>query len=135
MFDFLKDNATLRNRNIALEEENQKLVDERRTLKQSITDLEISKREQVAKLELDRKTAEEDIKHMQKMQLEVKDLEIEKEKVKLERAQQEAIANVKDEYRDKTEKQLQKQADDLKQMYAAILERLPNISARLNMKD
>lgn len=72
----------------------------------------------------------EDIKHMVKIDRERKDIWFEKEKLKLSKDKADAIAAVKDEYRDKTEAQLEKQLGNMKDMYGEILERLPNYNVR-----
>jgi prolyl-tRNA synthetase len=41
---------------------------------------------------------------------------------------------VRDEYRDKTEAQLEKQVDQMKGMYSDILARLPNINVKMTGK-
>ena len=75
--------------------------------------------------------SEEDIQHMVKMKEEKNALELEKEKIRLQGEQAERIAKVKDEYRDKVEKGLEKQNDNLKTMYGQILERLPDVKVKL----
>jgi hypothetical protein len=98
-------------------------------LESDIECLEEDKRklkEELADLKLKKKMEEEDIKHMVKINNERKEIELEKEKVKLERKSAEEIAKVKDEYRDKTEQQLEKQLSNMKDMYGEILIRLPN---------
>jgi phosphoglycolate phosphatase-like HAD superfamily hydrolase len=82
-------------------------------------------------LKLKRKTEEEDIKHMVRMKEERMAVDLEKKTIELERQKDAAIAAVKDEYRDKLETQLTQRGDDLKTMYGQILERLPNITAKL----
>lgn len=98
-------------------------------LKKDIKRLETEKRElkeELADLKLKKKLENEDIKHMVKINNERKEIELEKEKVKLEREKASEIAAVKDGYRDKTEAQLEKQLTGMREMYAEILERLPN---------
>lgn len=86
---------------------------------------------EVEDLKLKRKIEDEDIKHMVRMKEERLDLEHQKKEAELERQKHEAIAEVKDKYRDKTENQLEKRAEDLKGMYAEILKRLPDVNVRL----
>lgn len=106
-----------------------------RELKQDIERLEKDKRElkeQLEDLKLKKKMEEEDIKHMVKINNERKDIELEKEKIKLSREKDDAIATVKDEYRDKTEQQLEKQVGNMREMYGEILERLPNYNVKVS---
>jgi hypothetical protein len=100
------------------------LEKEKRTLKEDLADLKLKK-----------KMESEDIKHMVKINNERKDIELEKEKIKLERQSADAIAKVKDSYRDKTEQQLEKQLVNMKGMYGEILERLPNYNVKHTIKE
>ena len=111
---------------------------EKEELKLAIKQLEKDKRslkEDLAELKLKKKLEEEDIKHMVKINNERKDIELEKEKMKLERKSAEEIAKVKDSYQDKTEQQLEKQLTNMKSMYGEILERLPNYNIKHNIKE
>ena len=112
--------------------------EEKEDLKRTIKGLESEKKdlkEEVGDLKLKKKMEEEDIKHMVKIDRERKDIEIEKEKVKLAGEKADAIAAVKDNYRDKTEAQLEKQLVNMKSMYGEILERLPNYNVQHDIKD
>jgi hypothetical protein len=97
------------------------LEKERRSLKEEVEDLKLKK-----------KTSEEDIKHMVRMKEERLAIDHERKDLEREKEKEQAIAEVKDAYRDKTEKYLNEQIDRASKMYAEILERLPNIS--VNMK-
>jgi len=92
-------------------------------------------KEEVSDLKLKKKMEEEDIKHMIKIDRERKDIEVEKEKLKLVGEKDAAIAKVKDEYRDKTEAQLEKQLGNMKDMYGEILARLPNYNVKHTIKE
>jgi hypothetical protein len=110
----------------------------KKQLKQQISDLEKEKyelKEQLSDLKLKKKMEEEDIKHMIKIDRERKDIELEKEKIKLQGEKDEAIGRVKDKYRDKTETQLEKQVKGMKDMYSEILKRLPNYNVKHNIKE
>lgn len=110
-----------------------KLEEEKKDLKRVISNLESEKKtlkEEVSDLKLKKKMEEEDIKHMVKIDRERKDIELEREKVKLAGEQAKEIAKVKDTYRDKTEAQLEKQLVGMRDMYKEILERLPNYNIK-----
>jgi DNA polymerase III delta prime subunit len=77
---------------------------------------------------------DEEIKHKIKMREEKADISIEKEKAKLSREKDEGIMKVKDEYRDKVETHLEKRGDEMKGIMTEILGRLPDITARVNIK-
>jgi hypothetical protein len=91
-------------------------------------------KEEVENLKLKAKISEEDIKHMIKLKEEKNAIELEKKAMKLEKEKDSAIAVVKDQYRDKLETNLVAQKDDIKEMYSQILKRLPDVTARLNIK-
>ena len=111
---------------------------DKRELKREIEQLKKDKRglkEEVEDLKLKKKMESEDIKHMVKINSERKDIELEKEKVKLQSELADKIATVKDQYRDKTEKQLEKQLTNMKDMYGEILGRLPNYNVSHKIKE
>ena len=106
-----------------------KLEQEKETLEMHLENLELEKKilkEEVSDLKLKKKMEEEDIKHMIKIDRERKDIEVEKEKIEVNRKANDAIAEVKDKYRDKVETQLHEQAKEMKSIYTSILGRLPN---------
>lgn len=88
-------------------------------------------KEELSETKHQRKMEDEDIKHMVKMSKEKGEIELKKKVMDCEQEKQEAIATVKDEYRDKMEERLQTEVDNIKEMYGQILERLPNVTARL----
>lgn len=99
------------------------LTGERRKLKDEIEDLKVKK-----------KVADEDIKHMVKMREERLELKFEKMQVQQDKELQDKLHEVSNKYRDKTEKQLEKESGNMKEMYGQILERLPNVTAKLSGK-
>lgn len=98
-----------------------------KTLKNEKKDLE----EEVARLKLKKKMEDEDIKHLVKINQERKEIELEKEKTRLLGAKDKEVMKVKDDYRDKIEKNLGEQVVQMKEMYGQILERLPDVRVRL----
>ena len=87
-------------------------------------------KDEVADLKHEKKITEEDIKHMVRIKEEKMAVEAERKEVQRDCKQQEAIATVKDEYRDKMESRLQSEVDNIKDMYGQILQRLPKVSVR-----
>ena len=106
------------------------LTSERDMLKTDIEDLE----KKLRGLEHDHKLADEDIKHMVKIKEEHLAIEHDKKVLELERAKQEEIAKVKDQYRDKMEEHLGEQVINVRGMYDEILKRLPDINVELSGK-
>ena len=102
-----------------LKAENERLKKEKRELKDEIADLKHEK-----------KITEEDIKHMVRIREERIEVENEKKNLQRDREKEEAIAKVKDEYRDKMEKRLQTEVDNIREMYTEILARLPMVTVR-----
>jgi hypothetical protein len=112
--------AKLKSAKWDLEYEVEKLGKEVRTAKDELADVMQESR-----------LNEENIKHLVKMAKEAAAIELQKEKVKLAGEQQEAIATVKDDYRNKMEVQLKAEGTNIREMYDRILERLPNITAHI----
>ena len=88
-------------------------------------------KDNLADLKLKKKIEEEDIKHMVKMKEERNEVENEKKLLGMERDKDKAIAEVKDNYRDKLEEFLKTQVKDTKEMYTEILGRLPDVKVKL----
>lgn len=88
-------------------------------------------KEELAEVKHKKKMEDEDIKHMVKMSKEAGEIDLKKKVMDCEKEKAEAIAVVKDEYRDKMEKRLQTEVSNIKEMYGQILERLPNVNAKL----
>jgi chromosome segregation ATPase len=105
-----------------LEEKIEKLETERTELKREVNDLKSK-----------RKIEEEELKHLVKIKDEKREIEFQKKEMELESAMNKEVAKVKDNYRDKLEKNLIEQKDDIKGMYSEILERLPDVNARLKV--
>lgn len=122
IFNKDKDAVNIKDRNKELETECDELRSDRRELK-----------DEVEQLKLKKKIEEEDIKHMVKMKEERLDLEHKKKLQDTELEKQKEVGKIKDTYRDKTEAQLEKQLVGMKDMYSEILQRLPNINAKLKL--
>jgi len=88
-------------------------------------------KDELADVKHQKKMEDEDIKHMVKMSKEKNEIELKKNVMDCEKDKQEAIAEVKDKYRDKMEERLQLEVNNMKEMYNQILTRLPDVTARL----
>ncbi len=115
MFGLGKDKAIAK-----LEMDIDELRDERRVLKTQVEDLKLKK-----------KIEDEDIKHMVKMKTEALEMEHDKKGIKLEKDKDIEIHGIKDQYRDKMEKNLQEQLNKMDGMYKELLGRMPDINVRL----
>lgn len=116
---------------------NKKLADKVDKMTGELDDLTVERRnlkDEIEGLKIKKKISEEDIKHMVKMREEKQDLEFQKREVALEKETQAKLHEISNTYRDKTEVQLERESSVMKEMYGQILERLPNISAKLNVK-
>lgn len=112
-----------------------------RSVKQQISALETERdrlndsllgaKNDLSELKQKKKMEDENIRHLVRIKEEKVQIEQAKKQVELERQQQEAIAAVKDQYRDKMEVELQKQIARGDRMYSEILARLPDVSVRL----
>jgi len=101
-------------------------------------------KEEVADLKLEKKIETEDIKHLVKITEERKDLELDKERLKLEREKDAEVSQiredcageikeVRDEYTKKQEDTLQKQIEDGNKMFSEVMARLPNINGMVEV--
>ncbi len=97
----------------------------------SLNDNLLGVKNELSELKQKKKMEDEDIRHLVKLKESKLEIENEKKQVEREREQQEAIATVKDEYRDKQESTLQKQIDAGEKRYAEILRRLPDVKVCL----
>ncbi len=104
----------------SLERERDSLVDRNQGLKNEMEDLKHKKQRE-----------SDEIKHIVKMREESLDIAHKKKELEREKAKERAIAEVKDQYRDKVEAGLEKQLERMQKMYGQVLERLPNVNARL----
>lgn len=120
MFDTKKKLAKVEQEKKALESEVETLREDVRKAKEDLSETKHKK-----------KMEDEDIKHMVKMSKEAGEIDLKKKVMDCEKEKDKTIAEVKDEYRDKMELRLQTEVDNIKEMYGQILERLPNVNARL----
>jgi chromosome segregation ATPase len=121
----LSDEVTWLEREIeGLRKEKNDLKDDNARLK---SEREIHDKELAAKGERE----DETLKHRLKMREEAKEVEFLKKAQELERKYDAAVAAVREEYRKKTEEQLERRGSELKEMYGQILARLPDINVQL----
>lgn len=104
----------------SLEDERDTIVDKNRKVKDELAELKQTK-----------KMEDENIRHLVKIKEASLEIANEKKGVELERKQQEAIAKVKDEYRNKQESTLKAQIESGDKRFAEILSRLPNVQVKL----
>jgi predicted nucleic acid-binding Zn-ribbon protein len=123
-------NTTLRNTVTRLEKKVAQLKEERENLLDSIS----GHTREIESIRVKNKRDEEDIRHMVKMASEANELKYKQRVMDNDKLRWEGIAVVKDEYRTKLEERLNKEVVGIKEMYQQVLERLPNINAKLNMK-
>lgn len=100
------------------------LTNEKDELEDSVSTLSADN----TQLKQKRKMEDEMIAHKLKMREEQVAIDSTKKIAAAERAADERVAGVKDTYRDKIEKQLEKRGDELKKMYTEILARLPDVN-------
>ena len=81
------------------------------------------------------KIEEQQTKHLVKMREEQLQVELDRKTLDLEREKEAKIAKVKDDYRDKMEKQLSNETDRITKMYEQILQRLPDVNLAIKQKD
>lgn len=101
-----------------------------KTLKDEKFELE----KDIDRLKCKKKIEEEDIKHMVKIKEQKLEIDYEKKVIAFERSKALEVAKVKDDYRDKIEKNLHERGTELRKMYNEILQRLPNINVEMRGK-
>lgn len=114
------------------EDDSQK--DELKTLIKGLEGERADLKREVEDLKSKKKIEEEQIKHLVKIKDEKREIEFKRKEMELEDKKNKEVAEVKDRYRDKLEENLVAQKDDIKSMYSEILERLPNINAKISGK-
>lgn len=107
-----------------------KLRDERADLKDKLRET----KGELAEVKKQKQIEEEVIQHQIRQHMEKLDLQFDRRCVEEDRKTQNEIAKVKDQYRDKLEKQLEKRGDEIRGMYKEILERLPNVNMEITEK-
>lgn len=122
----------------------QRLIEREKELERKIRNLEADRdtyRDRLAEAKGDlrdvqqkRDAEERDIQHLLKLEREREEVSREKFEAKCERERDQAIAEVKDEYRDRLENELRQQLERVEKMNTEVLNRLPNISASLEGK-
>ena len=122
-------NRVLKEQKFELEKDKENLEKEKEELQEEVRRL----KDDLESLKTKKKIEEEDIKHMVKLKEERLEVENEKKLLGFERDKERAIAVVKDEYRDKLEQRLHTEVESMKEMYGQILERLPNLNARMKI--
>lgn len=101
--------------------------------------------EELENLKLKKRLEQEEIKHMVKINEERKDSEVEKKKIELERTHNEQITKFKEEQttallalnkelHGKLEGRFNVELGNLKDIYKALMERLPNVTLALQKK-
>lgn len=129
MFDWLrgKENDTRAEIIAEQEREIERLRRERDSTRDEVSDM----RGQLRDLEQKRDAKERDIEHLLKLEREREEVSREKFEARCEREKDSAIGEVKDQYRDRMEENLQGQIERMERMYGEILQRLPNVTAHL----
>ena len=123
-----KRTANLKGRITELENDRDHIIDENARLKTSLSEQLSDAKDKLSDLKREHKHSEEDVAHLLKIRESQLEITFEKKTVELQATQATAIATVKDEYRDKVEKQLNAETQRITDMYSEVLERLPNVN-------
>lgn len=122
-------NTALKNNILTLEGKISILKEDKGDLENEIWEL----KSELSKLQRDKKSEEDELKHLTKMAKERNEIELEKHKMKVDSESQTKIHGIKQDYSTKLEERLHKEVEGIKDMYAQVLDRLPNINAALNV--
>ena len=89
---------------------------------------------EIEELKLQKKMEEREIEHLVKLKEEKLDIEHQKKELTLKDEFKDKEMKLQTDYHDKTIKQLDDAKKDMGLMYKEIMKRLPNVSARLEVK-
>ena len=120
--------------NQKVEERNKKLI-ELGNLDDKIITLDREKRNATNDLEdlkSEKTRSEEEIKHKVKIVMEKHDLELEKDKLKVQKEYEDKVVKLTKEFRDKREKQLEELSGKMEKMYSEVLKHLTTVSGTLS---
>ena len=123
-------------------------VDEVEEVRNEIKNIRLAKKkleEELENLKLKKRLEQEEIKHMVKINEERKDQEVEKRKIELEKEHNEQLTKFKEEQttallhlnkelHGKMEDRFNTELGNLKEIYKALMDRLPNVTLALSKK-
>ena len=104
-------------------------------LKKDIADLKLLRAKEIAELNTTRTMEEREIKHLVKLKEEKLDVENQKKVLDLDKAYSDKLLELQKQYHEKQIAQLDAARRDMEKVHQEILKRLPNINARLEIKD
>lgn len=107
------------------------LEDNREALKLEISELQM----ELTQVKNKKKIEEEDIQHHLKLATERNEISLEKAVMANDKKTVNAIAKVKDDYRDKMESRQENELKTIKEMYTQILELVPNLKATMHLRE
>ena len=125
---------TLNCRILELEGERDEMIDSNARLRDRLQQELSSVKDELDELRRLKKHEAEDIAHLVKIKESKLELEFEKKVQANDALREQAIAKVKDEFRDKLEKQLREETKNIREMYTEILARLPNLNAKMHIE-
>ena len=111
-----------------LQKEIENYSDERMFLKKSIATL----KEEIAELKTTKIMEEREIKHLVKMKEEKLDIEYKKKELELKDSFKDKEMKLQTSYHDKSISQIEVARTEMKEVYTAIMERLPNVNMEIN---
>lgn len=107
------------------------MEDNREILKMEISELKM----ELVQVKNKKKIEEEEIQHHLKLATERNSISLEKDIMANDKKTVNAIAKVKDEYRDKMEERQENELETIKEMYTQILELVPNLKATMHLRE
>lgn len=102
-------------------------------LGKEIDRIESKKTIQIDKMKSDRKIHDEQMEHLVKIKTESLVIEHDKKVVDLQREKNEEVAEIRDEYRDKIEKNLEDRIVDLKDQTTKVMEFIPKVESMVSI--
>lgn len=97
----------------------------------SLEDQLITKKEEIADLKHAMKKIDDEAKHLIKMEKERLEIEKTKMEAQIDARVSDKIDQIREEYRDKVEKNLNSQVANVQTTFQAVLDRLPNVNVNM----
>ena len=108
-------------------------VEDLLTERDRLNDQCLSAKNELAEFRHKKKMEEEDLKHMMKIKEEGLEIQLSKKEIEMQKELDKKLLEAHEKYRDKAEIALEAQIKNLKEMYGQILNRLPNINAKIDL--
>lgn len=103
------------------------------SLGKQIDKIQSKKKIEIDEMKADRKLHDQELKHLVKIKTESLEIVHDKKVVELMREKNEEVAKIRDEYRDKIEKNLEGRIDELKEQTDKVMQFIPKVESMVSI--